>query len=266
MHTAGFTHGDLYSKHILLAPGPRFCILDWQRARLTNAAVLGARQRELAMLDATMLDSLATDRLRLVFLRHYLRDLPGASVSVFAARIRKLSLQLQRKPRIRALQRLPLPPGTQSLVWLDGEALCVTPAFRETLGGQVPEWLRVLYDTNRESDPRNSGVPSSRGLARQLVRRRVLRLWSWLASWRRRAPAPEVRAAALLFRLERDGVLTPKLLAFGHKNLRTWTYSFLLTENSAITGTLLEQITKNPPSKNLADRLRQAGSFGPPRA
>ena len=260
MHAAGFTHGDLYAKHILVGPGPRFCLLDWQRGRRRARLSRRARQRDLAMLDATLLDSSATDRLRLVFLRHYLRDLKGASVTAFAMRIRRLSLRLQKKPRICALRRVPLPSGTQSLIWLDGEALCVTPAFRETLSSQVLEWLRIAHDTYRARDPRDA-LRSSRGLARQLVRRRVFGLWSWLASWWRRAPAPEVRMAALLFRLERHGVPTPKLLAFGQKNVRMWTYSFLLTEGPASAGTLLDHLRTPQPSKSHADRLRQAGTL-----
>src|SRR5207344_2588903 len=93
-------------------------------------------------LNATLLESLANDRVRLACLRGYLKNMARSLFKTLAGNIRRLSLQLQQKPRIRELQRLPLPPGTQNLVWLDGEALCLTPAFREHLGDQIPDWLR----------------------------------------------------------------------------------------------------------------------------
>ena len=158
MHAAGFTHGDLYSKHILVGPGPRFCILDWQRAG-KKPEFRGARLADLATLNATLAESSASDRLRVVFLRHYLRE-SGIEARVgLAATIRQQSDHLRKKRRIRALRALPSPSGHQSLAWLDGEALCVTPAFMETFGNRIPECL----DLSRAADPRVSRCPT-RGL------------------------------------------------------------------------------------------------------
>jgi len=80
LHAAGFAHGDLYSKHVLVRAGPRFCFLDWQRARLWKKVPIAIRQMDLATLDATMPDTLAGDRMRLACLRAYLvkaRDAHG---------------------------------------------------------------------------------------------------------------------------------------------------------------------------------------------
>ncbi len=157
------------------------------------------------------------------------------------------------------------PSEQQSLVWLDGEARCVTPAFLETLGERIPECL----DLSRAVDPRVSGC-STRGLekvslengrAGLLVRYRTLHAWHWLASWWRREPSPDVQAAALLFRLERHGIPTPKLLAFGHKCFRPWTYSFVLTETPASAGSLLDHLLKTTAPKERGNWLRQAGSL-----
>ena len=101
--------------------------------------------RDLAALDASLADSLAGDPIRLACLHSYLRCFQKGpfSFSDIARAIRHRAERLKHQPRFREMQRLPLPGGTQHLVWLDGEALCVTRAFREELGGHIPDWLRL---------------------------------------------------------------------------------------------------------------------------
>ena len=218
IHAAGFQHGDLYTKHVLVGPGPRFCFLDWQRSRQWRQVPWASRCRDLATLDATLPASLAAGRVRLACLRSYMGESVGSSLKAFVKRIQRLSLKLQQKRRIRALRRLPLPVGKQNLIWLDGEALCVTRAFREELGGAVPEWLR--FRSVKGSAVEERQIPLSGGRAGSLVRRTAHGLKRWCLFWRRRLPAPEIQRAALLFRLERHGVPCPKLLACGQGSAR----------------------------------------------
>ena len=260
IHAAGFQHSDLYTKHVLVAPGPSFCFLDWQRSRYRRQISWAGRCRDLATLDATLPESVAADRVRLACLRSYARNLIGPSLKTWATRIRRLSLKLQQKRRIRDVRRVPLPLGTQNLIWLDGEALCVTRAFREEIGGRIPEWLRFRPMEQRSVE--ECQVTLSNGRAGNLVRRTARGLGRWCLSRWRRLPAPEVRHAALLFRLERHGVPCPKLLAFGQRRLALWSdHSFLLTESLPVDRYLHDLLTEPSSLAERGNRLREAGAL-----
>jgi tRNA A-37 threonylcarbamoyl transferase component Bud32 len=260
MHTAGFGHGDLYSKHILVGPGPRFCFLDWQRARQRRRLSWTQRLWDLATVDATLPDELASAGVRLACLRAYLADSSRMSLKHSARIVLRMSARLQQKPRIRALRQLPPVDGAQSLVWLDGEALCVTRAFRDEMGDQVPDWLRFR-------DPVAAGVELTRvslggDRAVDLVYRTVARRISnrLFSKWQP-APAPEVRHAALLFRLERHNIQCPKLLAFGQRQTRPWRQSFVLSEALPTTGTLRERLADSGSRSERGRLLRRAGAL-----
>src|SRR5262249_36286830 len=160
--------GDLYSKHILVGPGLRVCMLDWQRARKWKQVPWARRCRDLAALDATLPESLASNSLRLACLRSYLQATGGTSLKAWAIRIRLLSMQLQRKHRIRALRRMPLPPGSQNLVWLDGEAMCVSRSFHQEIDGKIPSWLR--FRGRQESHVESCRIQLASGRVGSLVR------------------------------------------------------------------------------------------------
>jgi hypothetical protein len=158
------------------------------------------------------------------------------------------------------MRHQPPPTGAQSLVWLDGEALCVTRAFRDEIGAQVPDWLRFR-------DAEAGGVEVARvclgeGRAGTLVRRTAVpSLKSRLLSRWRPAPAPEVTHAALLFRLERHNVGCPKLLAFGQRQARPWQQSFVLSEAPPPAGTLRERLAGSSSPRERGHWLRQAGAL-----
>ncbi len=244
IHAAGFDHPDLYSKHVLIAAGadgtPAFHFLDWQRSRRRRRVSWAVRLRDLAALDATLAADLVAVRDRLACLRAYLRhsaatgaaDTPSLAEAVRT--VRKRATALLRKRRIRELRRPPLESGRQNLVWLDGEALCVTREFRDELNGRVPEWL-VLPGPSRRGGALVWHCVVSRAENRlaRLVRRSGSRPLAWFWAWLRRRPltSPELEQAATLFRLERYGVVTPRLLAVGQKTSRPGrTESLLLTE------------------------------------
>ena len=249
IHTARFDHPDLYSKHVLVrlvgdGRRARFHFLDWQRSRRRRRLSWSRRWRDLAALDATLADELAGPRDRLACLRSYLRHcreagtegVPGLMPAARAIRARAAGLL--RRRRIRELRRPPLPSGTQNLVWVDGEALCLTREFLDAVHGRPPDYLREA-SAGGVAQVRHSRVPVPGPGWALLVRRSAARPWRWL--WARvrgrRLVSPELEQAGILFLLQRHGVTTPTLLAVGQRPARLWRmHSFLLTQPLQATG------------------------------
>jgi tRNA A-37 threonylcarbamoyl transferase component Bud32 len=248
LHAAGFSHLDLYSKHIQLVfdydtGRARFYFLDWQRGRRRPAPA--SRLRELAALDATLSEELAAGRDRLACLHAYLRRWagPGAAPSLSRAMrlVSRWAAILLRRRRIHELRQPPLPTETQNLIWLDGEALCVARQFLAAYGGRPPAYLTNMGPLEI-GQVRFSRVPlPGQGWA-TLVQRVTSRPWRWLWSrlCGRRLVSAELEQAIILFRLQRYGLITPTLLAFGQRQLRPWqTQSFLLIQQPADSVRLL---------------------------
>jgi hypothetical protein len=148
--------------------------------------------------------------------------------------ILKLERPLRQQRRIREMRHLILIPLAQGLIWHDGEALCLTSEFQSELRGRIPSWLlldQLPAQPHRFHRQLRVSLPQG-GQGLLTIRREVqplAGLWSWL--WRRRPTSPELRQAGLLFRLQRAGVVAPRLLAFGQRLVRPWYIeSFLLTE------------------------------------
>jgi tRNA A-37 threonylcarbamoyl transferase component Bud32 len=239
-HEAGFDHPDLYAKHVLVDPATGRCsFLDWQRSRWRPRVGWRTRVRDLAALDATLAEELATARERLAFLRGYLGERRGLSppssppgqARRLARAVRDRAAHLLRHGHVHKERTSPPPVVGQGIVWLDGEALCVTQEFWEELGGEVPAWL-PLPDVGRGTSRGTVSLPGGRrGL---LVRRWSDRPLAWLWSALRRRPllSPELRDAGCFFRLQKHGQAAPRVLAFGQSRPRPWrTASFLLTED-----------------------------------
>jgi tRNA A-37 threonylcarbamoyl transferase component Bud32 len=236
VHAAGFDHPDLYAKHVLIHPETgevRF--LDWQRSHRRRSVSRRQRWRDLAALHASLADHLARPGERLACLRAYLQ----AAGQAFDKRelrcaIRRIEGQadaLLRRRHVREQHQPPLGTGTQNLIWLDGEALSVTREFWSALGAQVPGWLL-------DSPPPGVGSVATVRVHLPgagegwLQRRRTFRplglLWDWLG--RRPPRSPELQQAGLLFRLQRYGLRTPRLLAVGQRQRGAHLESFLLME------------------------------------
>jgi tRNA A-37 threonylcarbamoyl transferase component Bud32 len=270
IHAAGFKQPDLYAKHILVQKAPgvfRFCFLDWQRSCQRLSISWRQRVRDLAALDASLAEQLASDRLRLLCLRTYLSAVSGwhalslrrawlserfatpptpfedsgrathqglirrQTVRTIAFAIRRISERLLQRRRIRELRQQPPPGGTQDLLWLeDGERFCVARDFYEELGGRLPSWLP------RRPQPCSDGgrlehrlILLGAGRTARLVQRWRRDPAGW---WRRgKFPAPEFAQASTIFQLQRFGVCGPRLLAMGFRRLGfSQRFSFLLTE------------------------------------
>jgi tRNA A-37 threonylcarbamoyl transferase component Bud32 len=237
LHSAGFFHADLNSTHVLVQPqNGAVAFLDWQRSTWHPRLKWGQRCRDLAALDATLASEVAAPRERLGCLREYLRA-AGMSPHLFRrllVHIRRRSRRLLGKRYVRELRDAPLRLGEQNLIWLDGEAICVTPEFQAQLDGKVPYWLLPVAPHARLRNwSSRQKVPLAGARAGFLSQRTRDLPFAWLLTKLRGRPftSPELRQAATLFRLQRYGVTTPRLLAVGQRPIWPWqSESFLLTE------------------------------------
>jgi tRNA A-37 threonylcarbamoyl transferase component Bud32 len=255
MHRAGFDHPDLFAKHVLAGTdchGLRFCFLDWQRSRRCRYVRWRRRYRDLAALDASLAESLASDRLRLICLRAYLGTLVEAPPLARAATaIRRLSEPLQRRRKIRDLRQAALPIA-QQLVWLDDGHLCIAREFHAELGEQRPAWLPQAPRPRRGDHLERTQVHLSDGRPASLRQR-------WQTRPARSSSSPEYTLAAMLFRLQRFGIAAPRLLALGQQQLASCQrFSFVLFQQ-AEAAPLIETLLLLPAGRRRRRLLREMG-------
>ncbi|HEV3238135.1 MAG TPA: lipopolysaccharide kinase InaA family protein [Gemmataceae bacterium] len=227
LHNAGFDHPDLYSKHILIDAGStQIHFLDWQRSQYRRTVTCMRRWQDLAALAATLGNDVVSGQERALCLRTYLREcrvhMPGLHMNLLQAsfHILRFEKRLLRQRRIRELRKTPLASGTQSLVWLDGEALCLTRQCHEALQGELPDWLLLDNLPDQPGKLADSILVNAPGMPEAVLNRRrenrpLYQLWNWLR--RRSVISPELRQARILFRLQRYGIPTPRLLGFGQR-------------------------------------------------
>ncbi len=233
LHRAGFAHGDLYAKHVLVRESDsEVYLLDWQRARC-GSVTRACRIRDLACLHATLPEDLTGSRERLACLRAYLGKESPRELRRLVADVEALARRLRRHRHIREKCQ---PPTATQQAWisLDGQALSITPALAEMAAGQPLDWLAL----DRQMLPKGATLSHrwlmlSGGKRVLLVRHRQRIGW-----WRRlccrliRRPilASQQRQATLLWRLERHGVAAPRVLAVGERKESGRLDSFLLSQ------------------------------------
>jgi hypothetical protein len=266
MHEAGFNHPDLYSKHVLVCPQrSAVSLLDCQRSHHASRLTWAQRWHDLASLDATLTDELVTPRERIGCLRSYLRaTLASRTPKSFQRRalaaIRGRATRLLRHRHVREARQIPLSHGSQNLIWIQGESLCVTRQFHDALEGRIPvKLLRgrrspfpsaldpQIWTRNGSDGHATRCRYSFRGIGKTvLVQRLASRPWQWLWSClrRRRLTSPELEQAGIIFRLQRYGVRTADVLAFGQSLGRPWQLeSFLLLRDHSAGLSLAEWLT-----------------------
>jgi hypothetical protein len=124
--------------------------------------------------------------------------------------------------------------GRSRVIWRDGEALCVTEEFDNSLGSSIPDWLQ--YD--RTAAPGRNAERSLRihasGLkCAELTFRRETQIFAGLSAWLRgkQLVSSSVRRAGRLFREHHEGNQARKVLAFGQRQRSPWCVeSFILTD------------------------------------
>jgi tRNA A-37 threonylcarbamoyl transferase component Bud32 len=238
LHEAGFAHHDLYSKHVLVDPlGDGVYFLDWQRSRRQSILDWSRRWEDLAALHATLPDDLARRRDRLACLRSYFRATwPGRTPSAIrreaVRQIERHARRLLLRRNVREQRQTSMPIGSQRLMWLDGESMCACPDFLKSLDGTMPDWLTTLLTDHPVRGMSRCEIHLPDGRRANLIRRRAFDSLAWLATVFLGRPfvSPELGQLGLLFRLQRHGIITPRLLAFGQRRDRTGSSSFLLTE------------------------------------
>jgi tRNA A-37 threonylcarbamoyl transferase component Bud32 len=249
LHNAGFDHPDLFAKHILAArfgPTFRFCILDWARARRRRNVSWRLRCRDLAVLDATLHESLASDRLRVRCLRAYLRARTGAPpLGRIARQIRREARRLQARRNVREIGQPATPGGDQQLVPMCAGRLLVVRTYYDQCRGALPEWLTLLPTGGTPAE--DFCLTAARGTSAAEWR---------LQTWPLVSPRWEMPPLAhLLFRLQRFGVRAPRLRAVGASILSV----FLLTEAPATVS--FEQAFARASAAKRRRLLEQAGQL-----
>jgi tRNA A-37 threonylcarbamoyl transferase component Bud32 len=146
LHAAGFTHPDLYSKHVFIGvPDQTVAFIDFQRTRQRPVVSWRSRWRDLAALDASLGDHLVSLRERLLFLATYLRHTepprPRRVLRQALCAIARRTQRLLGRRKIRDMRRANAasPP--------DGRM----ESFRVTLDTSAPKpWVRATpVDTSR---------------------------------------------------------------------------------------------------------------------
>jgi lipopolysaccharide kinase (Kdo/WaaP) family protein len=216
-HEFGFTTPDLTAKHILISRSSgAISMIDWQSARRVGSVPMAHRVSALAALHASVADELATPRDRLRVLRAVLGSAPRAGfgqvrfshlargIGAEAARLaHRRSIRDQRTSRV----------VRQRLVWIAEEAVCAIPEVAAIW--PIPAIAPPFYN----EAPGSLTIRLADGRPAHLIRGRSFdplgRMGCWLRgkSWR----SPGARLGRILFHLERHGIPTPRLLAFGQR-------------------------------------------------
>jgi tRNA A-37 threonylcarbamoyl transferase component Bud32 len=216
IHAAGVDQPDLFAKHVLVCPQTlAITILDWQRAVLRPRVSWSNRVRGLAALRATASSESVSDPAWAALVAGYLNESArdtgiGPSPRRFHESIESAAANLCRRRGI-AAQRLTTGPVNQELVRIGCERVCAIPEVAHAFESETA--IAAIYD--RTADGSTILLPGGRrGLLR--VRRYALPFARWWQALRGRTwRSPELRAARLLFHLERHGIAAPKLLGYG---------------------------------------------------
>jgi len=245
LHAAGFEHPDLFAKHILVEPATqRICILDWARARRRRSISWRTRLRDLAVLDATLNASSASDRWRLRCLRAYLKAIDGGPpLARTAAQIRGFAEAMCGKRNLREIAQPTTPAHDQQFVPACDGRLLIVRSYYEKCDGKLPDWLANLPASESHSNDTSRFLVGASGSE-----------FTWVQTWQNKPGAWQIpQLAHTLFRLARFGVPTPRLLAVGATPSRV----FAATQAEATTP-LDEAFAKASPQER-RQLLEQAG-------
>ncbi len=268
MHSAGFSHPDLYSKHVLVgADGETVQFLDWQRTRRQFAVNMRRRARDFAALHATLAESLAGPRERLACLRAYMSKTAMTGPKErrgFLRLILRRAHWLRGRRHVREKRQPALAAGLQEWKSLDGDALCVTPALAAAWPDRLAKWLAMDRQPPAPEQMflRRWLIPSN-GSPALFVRRRRRRtlgdLWRGLGG---RPPIEtEQRQAELLLRLQRHGVEAPSVLAMGRRTAGDCVESFVLTQPAEGAVRLTAWLARRPLPALCRRALAEAGAL-----
>ena len=269
-HASQIGTPELAAKHILVRPSAlQPTLIDWQSSVLGLPVKPAEVVQWFGTFHATLPSDCASTRMRLRMLWAYRRVLKSNGAKslprfgAFVRSIRNAAKVAANRSSVRQ-QLGDAAVGPQRLVWLDGEAFVATPEvalhWPSGTGGEHfydrppgSETITLPDNTLGEVVRFSSFAPF--GLARAALRERP---------WR----SPGATAARVLFHLQRFGIPSPKLLAFGQRSPRHGSVqSFVLSKCLESTRTLESALMPENPLRNriLSDlghflkRLHDAG-------
>jgi len=226
LHTAGFSTPDLSAKHVLVNRNTfAVTLLDWQSATRRQLVRDTVRADEVGALHASLAESLATPSERLRALAAYRGAVEQAapraahprqdSSSNIQLRTSVLRAAARHARRRSVRDQLPLPTQSpaQRLVWLAEEAVCAIPEIAAV-------WPRpAITPPFYGFGPLGASQVRFAGRDAVLVRGHTTAPFGRLGAWLRATPwrSPGVTIGRILFHLERYGVPTAKLFAFGQR-------------------------------------------------
>lgn len=276
VHFLGFSHQDLYPKHVLVDPETRkVYLLDWQRATRRRGISWRHRADNLARLHATLGEEHLSLRERAALLGEYFTALQffGAqagdfpALSVFAAAIERQASRLLKRRHIQEKRLGRSPTQPQDWIHLEGDDFRITSTCTPALLQIINRWLEnpPLGGQSRSSD--------SIQLAGQAGTLRIQ--WTkipwWKKVWARMTgkggdPSAEHSQATALYCLQRQALETGKILALGMRQSAGQSYSFLATSLPAGSVPLEEwlacAVTQEPRGKALKRRAQVISQVG----
>ena len=220
LHARNFVTPELAAKHVFINPMTLAAtLIDWQSSQRrppTEAECV----RQLAGLNASLADGLATPRERLRLAWMYWRTLGARPASTrFANFVRDiLASSSRRANRSSSRDQRQLHPAPR-LVWLADEAVCVIPELVAVW--PTPAVCEPFYPTHAAIDEPSTQewvtFPSGhRGLVVRFASTDPI--GRFVAATRERPwRSPATVAARILIQLQRSGISAPRLLAFGQR-------------------------------------------------
>src|SRR5262249_32202479 len=158
-------------------------------------------------------DGLATPRERLTCLRSYLAGSSGTTVPGWmdaAWAVRRQATKLLRKRHVRAVRSCPQPFGKQGILWLDGDAQCVSQQSWEELAGRTRGGLRLASGPETVATRKRATLPGGQEAMLVQARRSQPLRWLWAEFRGRPLVSAEVRQAGVLFGAWRHGQDVPR--------------------------------------------------------
>ena len=252
MHTLGFSHVDLYSKHVLVNPETRMVyLLDWQRSFRMRDLPWNLRSGNLARLHATLDESILRPREKLAFLTSYLEATAHFSQGnsnlplfhLLALDIDREAIRLLSYRHVREKRNTQVALQPQNWIFLEKQNLFVTSICSEDEKLHLDQ---LLLEAKKLQVSGKVVLRKTMPCGDSELRLQYRNI-SWFESLffsyfkSRKAKAPEYSHAAILYKIQRHGVCTGKILALGIRKKNFFSQeSFLLTREPAKTLPLYE--------------------------
>lgn len=267
IHTLGFSHVDLYSKHILVNPETRqVFLLDWQRSFRLIDLPWHNRARNLARLHATLDEGILQPREKLAFLASYLQATSHFGQGKFnlpmfhllALDIDREAIRLLSYRHIKEKRNTQATLQPQNWIFLEDKNFFVTSICSEAEKACLETMLaEVGKQRKNEKIILRKSLPLGEGNLRLQYRKTSWFEALFQAAFKfKKSKAPEYTHAAILYKVQRHGVETGKVLALGirKKNLLLQE-SFLLTREPCETQPLNEWLEQRHKVKQTSDSL-----------